>query len=931
MKCCKALIFSFIKKPSFSAMCFLILLPFMSFSQAGSIQGVVRDKETGETLPGATIHIQGSQKGTNADLNGKFDLNKLYDGTYNLQVSFISYKTEIVAGITVVSGHSSFLTVELRPEIQQLTGFEVVAEINREFESVLFLERQKATEIVQQIGAQELSRKGVSDVATAVTKIVGISKTEGSNDIYVRGLGDRYNSTTLNGLPVPSNNPEQKNISLDMFTTDIVEFLSLDKVYNAYFFGDFAGGNVDIISKDFTGDSYLNMEVRGALNARAIDEKQFPLKEGPDFFGFHTSDPPNTLETYAFQYGFEPVMQDPVGSGFTLSGGNKHTLSAHKDINYFAMLGFGNDFSTRDGISLSVNSSGYPLKDLKRKSFSYSPNTTGMLNLGHRINKQNKLNYNFLFINSSTNSSEFYNGTILDIADDDNGLLQRFTYEKNTLFINQLLGSHEVSNAADLSWGLAYNDISSDIPDRIQNTFRMLECGNYVFGQNQITDNHRYYRYLKEREFAVNATFDYRFLQRPEQDWRSDDYTLKLRLGYSGRYKLRDFESTQFNFRIHTDQRNTFVDTDNLSSFFNQENLDKGNFFRIETFRGSYQVPFALDPQVYEGTQIIHGGFMNVEYRISPRFTALIGLRGEYIFQEVTWNTQLDPSDKRDAIEAFEVLPGITTKYEINEKQNLRFAASKTYTLPQFKERALYIYEDVTQVKLGNPDLYQSQNYNVDLKWELFPGIGEIIALGAFGKYILNPINEVTISSATNDISFLNTGDWGYVAGLEFEARKYFVQSQKNKLLAGFNIAYMYTDQELNSEKIQKETVYAVQFTHERAPFTGASDLLLNADITYEKTLRENKNTILTTLSYSYFSDRLYAIGTNQRGNLIDKSFGTLDLILKSEFDNLSVGINIKNLLDPAIETYQANFNRDITVMSYKKGMGMSLSVSYKL
>jgi outer membrane receptor protein involved in Fe transport len=141
----------------------------------------------------------------------------------------------------------------------------------------------------------------------------------------------------------------------------------------------------------------------------------------------------------------------------------------------------------------------------------------------------------------------------------------------------------------------------------------------------------------------------------------------------------------------------------------------------------------------------------------------------------------------------------------------------------------------------------------------------------------------------------------------------------------------MYTDQELNSEKIQEETVYAVQFTHERAPFTGASDLLLNADITYEKTLRENKNTILTTLSYSYFSDRLYAIGTNQRGNLIDKSFGTLDLILKSEFENLSVGINIKNLLDPAIETYQANFNRDITVMSYNKGMGMSLSVSYKL
>ncbi len=913
----------------------VILFVFFSYlshsqTQTGSIKGLVKEKSTGETVPVANVIIEGTNIGTTTDFDGKFELKGLQPGSYNVQVSFISYKTKLVENVNVISGTAAEILVELETESQLLGEVEVTAEINRENENLLLMERQKATEIVQQIGAQELSRKGVSDVAAAVTKICGISKVEGSNDIYVRGLGDRYNSTTLNRLPIPSNNPEQKNISLDIFSTDIVEYISIDKVYNNYFYGDFAGGNVDISSKDFTGDSYIKVDLGSSINTRAIDEKVFPMKDGPDYLGFHTSAPPTTIEKYDFNYSLEPKFMTPIGSSFGISAGNKYILGANKDVNYFTTVNFSNDFSTKEGISKSVNSIGYPSKDLRLKSFSYSTNTTGMLNLGHRINRNSKINYNVLFINSSSNSSDIYEGTILDIADFDNGLLKRSTYEKNTVIINQLLGSTEINEKTSFDWGVSYNKITSDVPDRLQNTFRGIEDGVYVFGQNQITDNHRYYHYLSEDELAVRARIERKFLTKIDEEFACTDYRLKLSLGYTGRYKVRDFEATQYNFRINTDQRSTIVDPDNLSAFFNQDNLDKGNFYRIETFRGSHQVPFALDPQVYGGTQIIHGGYLSAEYKISPKFIALVGLRGEYIYQEVTWNTQLDPSDKKDDLETFEILPSITTRYEINNKQNLRFGASKTYTLPQFKERALFIYEDVTQVKLGNPDLYQSENYNVDLKWELFPGVGEIIAIGAFGKYILNPINEVTISSATSDISFLNTGDWGYVAGVELEARKDFINTYENKLMAGFNIAYMHTDQELNSEKIQEETRYAVQFTHDRARFTGASDLLVNTDITYVKIWNENRNKLMTTISYSYFSDRVYAIGTNQRGDMIDKAFSSLDLIIKSEFNNLSLGVSLKNLLDPTIETYQANLDRDITILSYKKGMGISFSMSYK-
>jgi hypothetical protein len=902
----------------------LLCLSFYGFSQTGSIKGVVTEKGSTETIIGANVIIEGTTTGSCSDLDGNYEIKNLKAGNYTLLISFISYKKQRIENVEVVEGKATVLNIELEPLTQVLQIFDVVAKIQRANENILLLEQKKATEIVQHIGAEELSRKGIGDVATAVSKITGISKIEGSNDIYVRGLGDRYNSTSYNGLPMPSNDPEQKNISLDLFTTDIVEYISIDKVYNNRIYGDFAGGNVDINAKEHIGEDFIFVEIETAANFSALNEKNFMLKPEADFLGFHSSEPPSSIANFNFENPYQLASKTPVASGYSLAVGKNFLTAKGRELSVFSSLNFSNSFSNKEGISLNVNNSGYASLDLRMKTYDYSTNTTGICNLSYKINKKNSLRYHFLFINSSSNSTERYEGTILDIADYDNGLLVRKTYTKNSVFINQVLGKHKLFSNTDFNWGLSYNSVSSDMPDRMQNTFRM-EDGEYLFGQNQITDNHRYYHYLVEDEFAANALLTYAFNKEKE-----NDYKIKLSLGGTSRYKVRSFNATQFNFRIHTDQRNTVVDPNNLSLFFNQENLDKGNYFRVETFRGSSQVPNALDPQYYGGTQIIHAVYLTTEYKISPKFTALIGLRGESVYQLVEWNTQLDPTDREEAFEIIGILPNITTKYEINDKQNLRFGASKTYTLPQFKERVLFIYEEVTQVKLGNPDLKPSENYNVDLKWELFPKTGEIVSLGAFGKYILNPINEVTISSATNDISFLNTGEWGYVYGLEFETRKEIFSKEKNTLTAGFNTSYMITNQELNSEKIKEETMYLVNFTDEQARFTGASDLLINADISYKRTWNDNANLFMASLSYSYFSDRVYAIGTNTRGNIIEKPFNSLDVTIKAKWDKLSCGLNFKNLLNEAIEIYQANENKDITVLSYKKGIIASVKIGYR-
>ncbi len=889
-----------------------------------TIRGRVIDKATGETIPGATILIKGTHNGTVTDIDGTFSLSGVARGEYTLEVSFVSFEPAIIQNVSVGFGKDSLVEVFLFPHIEELQEVEITARSLRDREAVLVMEQMNATNFVSRIGGQEISRKGVGDVVSAITKMAGISVQESSNNLYIRGLGDRYNTTSINGLPIPSNNPELKNIALELFTTDIVELISVDKVYGSHLFGDYAGGNIDIVSKKPTGVHLFQVGTGSNVNSFSIRSGSVPLKKGTGFLGFHTVRAPGTLSDFAFDHGMDPGYATPIGMNLNLAAGSQVRIGGRK-INLFASLKFDNDFSSTKGMARSVNSTGVPTKDLRRETHGYRTNTTGMLNIEIPLGAKSQLYLNSILVNSSNNKFENYQGTFIDIANNDNGLMLRKNYEKNTVIINQLLGQHSFGKGNMLNWGISLNHVSSDNPDRIQNTFVKNGGDYFVFGQNQITDNHRYFHYLKENEIALNGAMTFALSK------NSGKPNTALTLGISSRYKFRNFNSTQYNFRIHTDQRNFHVDPFNVEEFFNQQNLGLGNFFMIETFRGSHQVPFALDPQVYTGHQFVQGGFASLEKRVSSKLSGTLGLRGEYIFQRVGWNTQLDPTDRSDVLQIPAILPSLSLRYQLTQKQNLRFGASKTYTLPQFKERALYIYEEVTQVKLGNPNLYQSDNYNVELKWELFPTSGELVSAGFFGKYIANPINEVTISSATNDISFLNTGDWGYVAGVELEVKKKFSISQNDQLLFGTNVSYMHTDQELNSGKIRRETIYRVNFTHDRARFTGASDWLLNADVSYIRVLNKGKGRLSTTATFRHVSDKIYALGTNTRGNIIDRPYNILDLIIQASFGKVSLGAKISNLLNPSIESFQQNLDREVRVLSFQKGIGFGFSLGVNL
>src|SRR5690606_30496743 len=379
----------------------------------------------------------------------------------------------------------------------------------------------------------------------------------------------------------------------------------------------------------------------------------------------------------------------------------------------------------------------------------------------------------------------------------------------------------------------------------------------------------------------------------------------------------------QLNFDIDSELRdNTVIDPNNLDVYLGSAGF--GSFYQLRGFAGNAF-------QYYNGDQDNHAGYVSLDYAVTDKLTAVLGARFEYLKQYVDYyNVELKGSN---TISKNAFLPSLNLRYALHEKHNLRFGASKTYTMPQFKERARFPYEDVTQEYIGNPYLTPSDNYNVDLKWEMFPSASELVAVGVFGKYIENPINEIVASSSVNAISYANTGEMGYVYGAEVELKKDLMKwDNGDKLSLGFNMALMKTHQEFDEEKVWRETqgVINIDPTHQTSKFTGASDYIINGDISYRKNFQNDKNLTATVL-YNYYSDKLFAIGTGQMGNKVDRGLSTLDCVLKSKISrNIELELTARNLLNPELERRQENVV-PVKVLSSMRRAYFSPGVKYRL
>ena len=922
-----------------------LLITAISFSQnKGTVSGILTDKDSNnQSLPFANVLIKGTNIGTNTDIDGKYSI-AVAPGNYTVQFSFVGYESVDVP-VTIAANETVTINQAIGSGSYKLEDVVIKSNFSREKETALLLEQKKAVVIKQSIGAQEMARKGVSDVEEGLTKITGITKV-GSRGLFVRGLEDRYNNLLINDLAAPTNNPFKKIIPLDLFSTDIVGVIEVYKTFNPNIYGDFAGGTFNIqTSKGSKSITKLNIGVGYTLNNNLetfLISKDANSTKG--FFGLTGNDRKlptllgNTPSSYtltadeslrSFKSGFDvSKINSPLNSSIGILHSEKFNLKDDKTFSYLLSINFDNNYSIRNGVerTFTNNPSGFTYRnDFDNTEYRYKTSLSSLAGLNYTTDRL-KLSYNTLFIRTTENLVKDQFGVADSNSSNNNTLIRTNQLDESNYLNNQLLGEYALNEdkTQNVKAAVSYAITKYAQPDRKffsgtrsgTDDIIVSVAGNNFIKQYLDISGNSYFSGLGEYSLKFGKTE------------KNNIFTA----GYNG--NMSDMTSSyRFVTPINNSAPNSF--TTSLNSVDTQLN----NYIAANavSFRESSNATYQAKLK-----ETANAGYANLLYKFGEKWEVNGGIRLESTMRETKYRTQGSFSDPFKILkyDNLYVLPALNVKYGLNEKSNLRFATGKTYTRPVVMESypIEYINADGTSTK-GNPFLQNSNNYNVDLKYELFPTSKEVLVLGLFGKKIDQPIERTFISNAANSTitTYLNS-DNAVLYGAEIELLFDFARINKSltDFSFGFNTSLMQTKVDVKPTTTDSEGNVTTSIeTFKNRELQGASKWLINSDLKYQFDLSKSwSNTV--SLVYSVFGKRIYAVGTGGLDHIYELPVQQLDFIWSSKLSNhFDLKFSADNLLDPMRKSEQGNngtssiIEQSNITNSYKKGRGFSVNLGY--
>src|SRR5690606_15626952 len=428
--------------------------------QAQGIRGKIVDVETYQPIAGVNIWVPEVDGASTTDEKGEFTIPISKKGPYKIVSKYLGYLTDTTS-VNFDQPAWQDVHIVLVSEASNLDEVVVTRRRAQFTELALLDERKRSNLVLEKIGSQELSRKGVSDAEGALTKMSGVTKSQGGANVFVRGLGDRYNSTTLNGLALPSEDPLNKNISLDFFGTDIIQSIGVNKTFNPHIAADVAGANIDIVSKELTEDAFVEIGASGGVNTQTIGAENIKRIDGTNWLGTlkDSKSPITTLNSYDFTNKWNPKdMEIPINSSFSLLGGKRFRIEDN-NLNVFLKSNMNSYYKYYDGVIRQTNTAGTITLDQQSTRSQYNVSKTGMVNAKYSFGNHN-ISYNSLYINDQSQEYERNFGfKMFDVAD--NGLFRRSYVVDNHIFVNQLLSKLQLADLWQLDLGLAYNLVKS--------------------------------------------------------------------------------------------------------------------------------------------------------------------------------------------------------------------------------------------------------------------------------------------------------------------------------------------------------------------------------------------------------------------------------------------------------------------------------------
>ncbi len=877
------------------------------YAQTGTIKGTIIDAKTKEPLIGASVLVEGTINGAAADLDGNFVINNVAVGTHSLVATYVAYQSETKTGVVVEENRETVVEFLMNSDDITLEAVEVVARANRESENILLLEQKKALVATQAVGARELSRKGIGDAQAAVAQVSGISRQEGVKNVFVRGLGDRYNATLLNSFPIPSEDPEYKNIALEFFGTDVIQNIGVNKVFSGSSAGDVGGAIIDITSKELFGDRALALEMDAGLNSTALNT-DFLRQYGSDYFGFANSTQPSQGK-FDFKNSLDPsVVKLPMNHSFGVSGGKSFRVGENSNpLSFFVVASHSVDYSYTKEVVRNSITNGLIYQDQEGKRFSQNTSQLVLGNVNFGVNRKHNLHYNFMMIHANNQYVGEYSGKHAERHQDSEdymGFYRRQQTNDNLLITNQLNSDWKLSDKLDLEVGASYNTIKGLEPDRRENYLSKMTDGSYILtGSNR---QKRFFSTLNENDINAKTRLKYKL----HDQFGNENSSIQL--GYIGRFVSNDFKAVEYNFSAVPGT--VSIENLKLDELYNATNFDAARFQMTQG-----------DPNSYEVTKHIHSGFAEGTYQLTSKLLANVGFRVDKVDLTVDYVTQ-NAGIGSESIDKLYYLPSLNIKYDVNNKNVIRLGLSKTYTLPQSKEISPYQYVNIGFASQGNPNIKPSDNYNVDLKWDYYITPSELISLTSFYKIIQNPIGRADQGNSAGLLEYTNISDKANVAGVEVEVRKNIfsltnaASNTLNRLSVGVNASYIYTD-----------LIVKLLNTEERnTRLEGAAPFIANFDISH--TYSNGQKNYVNSLVFNYFSNRIHTIGSRGYKDIIEKGVPTLDFVSSAKLNNnITLKLKATNLLNPyyTLTREASDSNEKVVLNEYKKGINVSLGFSY--
>ncbi len=924
----------------------LILFPISLAAQSARLYGSLSDNVNSEPLIGATIRLENTSIGAITDLNGDYDIRNIPAGTYNVVVSFIGYQALHIADIEFTESQIKQIDIKLEASTTEIGLVEIIGTISKKTVNGLLIEQKNSANVSDGISGESIRKSPDKNTGEVVRRISGTS-VQDNKFVVIRGLNDRYNAAMLNGIPLPSTEPDRKAFSFEIFPAALLDNLVVYKTATPDLPGDFAGGVIRLTTKDIPDQSVMNLSIGSGYHSVSTGKEYHSYKGGKtDWLGIddgtralHSEIP----DTKTFQSG---TSNDKIGyskymgndwaindelthaptQSLQFSAGNKFKVLKH-EMGLITALTYSHGSKTNVSERADFNTDTSKLYSYTDKKYSENTLWGGILNLTYKPAKNVKISFgNMISVNTDDALLEREG---LNYESERFEKANAMTFTQNKLHTHSLTISHPLPAAGiEMKWDIGLNFSERVIPDLRkmlytknfipQDEYDTLFVAQVPLGSASPNYAGKFWSNLNESsnygsvEFAVPIS--------------KENKDQKIKFGASVLNRQREFDARVFGYRVA-----------NLSKFnwellkSSQDTIFQANHIGVNGFRLD-EITSPSDKYTSSSQNI--SGFLMADHKIIPKLRAVYGIRVESYSQNLhSFGYSRDTIDVDTTF--VNLLPSLNLTYAINDKNNIRAALSQTLSRPEFRELAPFSFYDFTTSSsvYGNSKLIPGSIINADLRYEIYPGAGRMFSFTTFYKKFTNAIENVLYPGGAG--SFSRTYEnvpFAINYGIEAEARIRLnkIDSLLNtacfgNLYLSSNLAIIKSEVDLSELKNGQGGV---------RPLQGQSPYIINAGLIYQKS---DKKGMGISLLYNRIGRRISDVGADGYLDIYEAPRNQLDFQLtKTFFGKAELKLNFSEVLDSDIIKYQDQNDsgkyekeKDTRIYSSSPGSGCSISFSY--